>query len=82
MVRTPIVLVRLTLVLVGGVSLLASGAPQGAQAPPAPRQSGRQAVTMDVERARRLYVPTDPAFQSLGTDFKRHVEERLDTEKR
>ena len=31
---------------------------------------------MDAERARKLYVPTDPEWQSLGTDFKRDVEAR------
>ena len=55
------------------------------QTPPAPqpgqqrvgqRRSPRLDVPMDPERARRLYVPTDPKFQSIGTDYQRDMQRR------
>lgn len=53
--------------------------PTPAQAPapaPAPRTSPRQQTPMDPARARRLYVPTDPQFQSVGHDYARDVAAR------
>ena len=36
----------------------------------------RQQVPIDPERAGRLYVPTDPQWQSVGHDFRRDIQER------
>jgi dipeptidyl aminopeptidase/acylaminoacyl peptidase len=62
-------------------------APQAAppaqpRATAAPRQSPRAQVPMDPERARRLYVPADPQFQSVGTDFQRDIDARVAAEAR
>jgi dipeptidyl aminopeptidase/acylaminoacyl peptidase len=66
--------------LAAGVAVLAQAtAQQPPAAPPTarqPRENPRQQVPMDQERARKLYVPTDPQWQSLGTDFKRDIEAR------
>ncbi len=46
---------------------------------------GRRArleVPMDPDRARQLYVPTDPQYQSIGTDFERAVQQKAETDKR
>jgi dienelactone hydrolase len=43
-----------------------------AQTGPPPRQQ----VPIDSERAGRLYVPTDPQWQSVGRDFERDILER------
>jgi len=56
-------------------------APQ-AQAAPAQRQNPRLQVPMDPDRARRLYVPTDPAYQSVGTDYQRDITAREANEAR
>jgi dipeptidyl aminopeptidase/acylaminoacyl peptidase len=74
---------------------LLAGAPVFAQAPQpqraapaqtpqaaAPRQSPRLQVPMDPDRARRLYVPTDPQYQSTGTDFQRDIDARVAAEAR
>jgi len=53
----------------------AKPAAQPAQ-PPAQRQNPRSQVPMDPDRARRLYVPTDPAYQSIGHNYQRDVESR------
>jgi dipeptidyl aminopeptidase/acylaminoacyl peptidase len=61
---------------------------QVAQAPPAqqpaaaPRPSPRAQVPMDPDRARRLYVPSDPQYQSIGTDFQRDIDARKAAEAR
>ena len=73
-------------VAVAAVPALAQ-APQAAppaqpRAAAAPRQSPRAQVPMDPERARRLYVPTDPQFQSVGTDFQRDIDARVAAEAR
>ena len=68
-IRSPQSALRLT-VLVGPLVLIATaGAAQTASTP-------RQQVPVDSERALRLYVPTDPQWQSVGRDFQRDVQER------
>ena len=52
------------------------------QAPAQPRVSPREQVPMDPERARQLYVPTDPQYQSIGTNFERAVEQKAEIDKR
>jgi len=59
-------------------------APPVQQAPPAqqpqaaaPRQNPRLQVPIDPDRARRLYVPNDPQFQSIGTNFQRDIDARV-----
>jgi len=52
------------------------------QARTQPRPNLRLQVPMDPDRARRLYVPTDPAYQSLGTNFERAVEQKKETDRR
>ena len=52
------------------------------QAAPAQRQNPRLQVPMDPERARQLYVPTDPAYQSVGTDYQRDITAREANEAR
>jgi dipeptidyl aminopeptidase/acylaminoacyl peptidase len=48
--------------------------PQAAAQPQAqPRQNPRLAVPMDPDRARQLYVPVDPAYHSIGTDYEAAV---------
>jgi dipeptidyl aminopeptidase/acylaminoacyl peptidase len=37
---------------------------------------------MDPDRARRLYVPSDPQYQSIGTDFQRDIDARKAAEAR
>lgn len=54
----------------------AAPAKPAAQAAPQHRQNPRYQVPMDEARARRLYVPTDPKYQSLGADYKADIEER------
>ena len=46
------------------------------------RANPRLQVPMDQERARRLYVPTDPQFQSIGTDYQAAIDARKATEAR
>jgi dienelactone hydrolase len=48
------------------------------QRPPSPKLQ----VPMDEKRARELYVPTDPQFQSLGTNYEAAIKSRLETEAR
>ena len=77
--------------------LVASVVPLGAQAPPATQQpqpppqkmkvevrpgSPRQQIPMDPERARQLYIPTDPALQSPGHNYQADIDGRLATEAR
>jgi dienelactone hydrolase len=52
------------------------------RAAPIPRVSPGIQVPIDPERARDLYVPTDPQFQSVGRNFERDVETRKETEAR
>jgi len=52
------------------------------QAPAQPRVSPREQVPMDPERARQLYVPTDPQYQSIGTNFERAIEQKAEIDKR
>lgn len=59
-------------VLLSGSLILALSVPIASQSKPNPRQQ----VPVDPERARRLYVPTDPQWQSVGTDFQRDIQER------
>ena len=71
--------------------------PLGAQAPPTTQQpqappekmkvevrpgGPRQQIPMDLERARLLYVPTDPALQSPGRNYQADIDERLAIEAR
>ncbi len=65
-----------------------TASPQG-QKPPAQgevarpqRPNPKQQAPMDEKRARQLYVPTDPQFQSLGTDYEAAIKSRLETEAR
>jgi len=53
-------------------------AAQQQQRPPSPKLQ----VPMDEKRARELYVPTDPQFQSVGTDYAAAVKARLETDAR
>lgn len=56
---------------------------QPPQPPPnTQRENPRLKVPMDPDRARELYVPTDPLYQSVGRDYARDVEERKATEAR
>lgn len=66
----------LRLCITGSLTLILAGTAvaQPASTPAAPpRQSPRAQVPVDPERARQLYVPTDPQWQSVGTDFARDV---------
>jgi dipeptidyl aminopeptidase/acylaminoacyl peptidase len=76
-----------------GVVVAVAAVPAIAQAPQAappaqpraaaaPRQGPRAQVPMDPERARRLYVPADPQYQSIGTDFQRDIDARVAAEAR
>jgi dipeptidyl aminopeptidase/acylaminoacyl peptidase len=56
-------------------------APQ-TQVQQAPRPSPRQQVPMDPDRARQLYVSTDPQHQSVGTNYQRDVDNREATDAR
>jgi dipeptidyl aminopeptidase/acylaminoacyl peptidase len=61
--------------LVAALAVGAVGSVFAQPAPPAaPRPAPRAAVPVDADRARQLYVPTDPALQSAGRDFQRDVE--------
>lgn len=62
--------------------LVAQTVPPQPPAQPQARPSPRVQVPMDPERMRLLYVPTDPQYQSIGTNYQRHIEERLAIEKR
>jgi dipeptidyl aminopeptidase/acylaminoacyl peptidase len=48
--------------------------PSDAQGPS--RGGARRKVPMDEERARKLYVPTDPKFESVGWDYQKDIEAR------
>jgi hypothetical protein len=65
-------------------SAYAPHAQQSAQqaAPAAPAARQRPKPVMDPKRAEELYVSKDPQDQSLGTDFKRDVEQKAATDKR
>ena len=81
---------RSVIVILAAALVVAAAAPafaQAAQAPQpqaaaAPRQSPRAQVPMDADRARRLYVPADPQYQSIGTDFQRDIDARVAAEAR
>jgi dipeptidyl aminopeptidase/acylaminoacyl peptidase len=84
---------RSSIVILVAALVVAAAAPafaQGAQAAPpqqpgsaaGPRQNPRAQVPMDADRARRLYVPADPQYQSIGTDFQRDIDARVATEAR
>jgi dipeptidyl aminopeptidase/acylaminoacyl peptidase len=84
---------RSLIVILAAALVVAAAAPAFAQAaqagPPqqpgsaaAPRQNPRAQVPMDADRARRLYVPADPQYQSVGTDFQRDIDARVATEAR
>ena len=61
--------------LIATAAALSVGIAQGQPAPAPPaRPSPRASVPVDADRARQLYVPTDPALQSVGRDFERDVE--------
>ena len=66
-------------ILVAGSAALAQPAPA---APAARRPSPRAGVAVDPDRARQLYVPTDPSLQSLGRDFARDVEAKTNEDAR
>jgi len=84
---------RSSIVILVAALVVAAAAPafaQAAQAAPpqqpgsaaGPRQNPRVQVPMDADRARRLYVPADPQYQSIGTDFQRDIDARVATEAR
>jgi len=84
---------RSSIVILVAALVVAAAAPafaQAAQAAPpqqpasaaGPRQNPRAQVPMDADRARRLYVPADPQYQSIGTDFQRDIDARVATEAR
>ena len=61
--------------LIATAAALSVGIAQGQPAPAPPaRPSPRASVPVDADRARQLYVPTDPALQSVGRDFQRDVD--------
>ena len=79
---TPFVIAGL---LAAAITVPAARVQAPAQTPPQPRVqvlSPREQVPMDPDRARELYVPTDPQWQSVGRNFERDVEGRIATEKR
>jgi dipeptidyl aminopeptidase/acylaminoacyl peptidase len=53
-----------------------------AQREPAQRENPRLKVPMDPDRARQLYVPVDPQYQSVDRDYARDIEERKAIEAR
>ncbi len=80
-----------------GLFAAATTVSAGAQAPTAQQQQpaspekmkieirpgdARQQIPMDLERARLLYVPTDPALQSPGRNYQADIQARLATEAR
>ena len=84
--RSVIVILAAALVVAAAAPAFAQTA-QAAQAPQpqaaaAPRQNPRAQVPMDADRARRLYVPADPQYQSIGTDFQRDIDARVAAEAR
>jgi dipeptidyl aminopeptidase/acylaminoacyl peptidase len=52
------------------------------QAQPQQRESPRRSVPMDSERARQLYVPTDPVYHSIGTNYEAAVEAKTKSDAR
>jgi dipeptidyl aminopeptidase/acylaminoacyl peptidase len=69
--------IHLIVVAVAGLAAAASLSAQAAAQAPASRprvESPRLQIPMDPDRARRLYVSTDPADHSPGHDFQRDVE--------
>ncbi len=60
----------LAALLIGSTALAQAPAP----APAARRPNPRATIPVDPDRARQLYVPTDPSLQSVGRDFARDVE--------
>jgi dienelactone hydrolase len=67
-------------ILVATALTIALGSLGSAQQPP--RSTPRQTVPMDAERAQKLYVPTDPQWQSLGTDFAKDIAAREEDDAR
>ncbi len=55
-------------------------APAAAERPR--RQDPRLQVPMAPDRARQLYVPTDPALHAIGTDYQRDIDARSAAEAR
>jgi len=53
-----------------------------AQKPRVERVDPASQVPMDQARARRLYVPTDPVYQSVGTNYQAAIDARVKTEAR
>lgn len=66
-----------------GARRLTAQEPQAAR-PPAQAQprAPRPEPKMDPERARRLYVSTNPDDNSLGHDFQRDIDEKRKTDQR
>jgi len=52
------------------------------QKPRIERVDPRAQVPMDPARARRLFVPTDPTYQSVGTNYQAAIDARTKTEAR
>ena len=69
MIRNPHSAIRYTACVAAFVCAASVCSAQTASTP-------RQQVPVDNERALRLYVPTDPQWQSVGRDFQRDVQER------
>jgi dipeptidyl aminopeptidase/acylaminoacyl peptidase len=80
------ILILVAALVVAAVPALArspqAAPPQQPGTAAAPRQNPRTQVPMDPDRARRLYVPADPQYQSIGTDFQRDVDARKAAEAR
>ncbi|MBP1606813.1 MAG: putative family peptidase [Acidobacteria bacterium] len=65
------------LVLNGIAPVASAQVPSTPPSPPVPRvqvQELRMQVPLDPDRARQLYVPTDPAYHSIGRNYQRDVD--------
>ena len=67
----------IALVLNGIAPVASAQVPSTQPSPPVPRvqvQELRMQVPLDPDRARQLYVPTDPAYHSIGRNYQRDVD--------
>ena len=74
--RLPVVAL-VALVLIGIAPVASAQVPSTQPSPPVPRvqvQELRMQVPLDPDRARQLYVPTDPAYHSIGRNYQRDVD--------
>ena len=74
--RVP-VFALVALVLNGIAPVASAQVPSTPPSPPVPRvqvQELRMQVPLDPDRARQLYVPTDPAYHSIGRNYQRDVD--------